>query len=198
MLQPHSAQDGCRLLLLPPELRNRIYELVLIDQDDRIQALFGDDYDSKETAADLSQPALTRVSRAVRKDTLPIFYGQHTFYLWLDHSGAKRTYTKWMTAIEARVRLFRLVKLVMCHNHHALFFAVRTGADGRVQCRLETENGESPPRSRDWTSMWGCSIVEELEDHGVNNKIRALEMISGVDGFGAEEYIQIAHWFQVP
>ncbi|KAK0247847.1 hypothetical protein B0A54_16556 [Friedmanniomyces endolithicus] len=66
------------LLALPPELRNRIYELVLVDMGDKIIDIYPET-DNFVTRPYLWQPALTRVSREVRHETLAIFYGQNSF-----------------------------------------------------------------------------------------------------------------------
>ncbi|KAK5721887.1 hypothetical protein LTR15_006480 [Elasticomyces elasticus] len=63
-----------RLLILPPELRTQIWELVLITP----QPLnVGQSSPTPRTI--LQQPALTRVNRQIREECLPIFYGQNTF-----------------------------------------------------------------------------------------------------------------------
>lgn len=51
---------------LPPEIRNKIYRLVLI-------------YRSRKRT--LVQPSLTRVSKETRREALPIYYGENSFIL---------------------------------------------------------------------------------------------------------------------
>ncbi|KAK1065306.1 hypothetical protein LTR74_007982 [Friedmanniomyces endolithicus] len=68
-------------MALPPELRNRIYELVLADDYDITQIY----PEHMQDAADdqclgLWQPEITRVSRELRQETLGIFYRRWTFH----------------------------------------------------------------------------------------------------------------------
>lgn len=87
----------CSFLSLPPELRNRIYKLVVASRDDSE----GDPapHFTPETVHDasrrgpyimvridnvkLQQPALTKVSTQLRKECLPIFYGANEFVVAL-------------------------------------------------------------------------------------------------------------------
>lgn len=89
---------------LPAEIRNRIYEIALLrderDMDYRTYVFSQRStlYKSLKTA--FKQPALTRVSKAVRHESLPIFYGRNTFTVnlvsirrnmimgWLESIGA--------------------------------------------------------------------------------------------------------------
>ncbi|KAK3648884.1 hypothetical protein LTR56_003830 [Elasticomyces elasticus] len=63
-----------RLLILPPELRTQIWELVLITP----QPLnVGQSSPTPRTI--LQQPPLTRINRQTRSETLPSFYSQNSF-----------------------------------------------------------------------------------------------------------------------
>ncbi|KAK1819953.1 hypothetical protein LTR12_005675 [Friedmanniomyces endolithicus] len=73
-----SSSDESPLLALPPELRNRIYELVLVDDGNEIIDIYPET-DHFVTNPYLWQPALTRVSKELRHETLAMFYGQNTF-----------------------------------------------------------------------------------------------------------------------
>ncbi|KAK4893551.1 hypothetical protein LTR27_008018 [Elasticomyces elasticus] len=77
---------------LPPELRNRIWELVVIDPNP-IQAhrLLESDEDSLRHFPNSErilpqQPAITHVNHKTREEALPIFYGQNIF--WIPHKTA--------------------------------------------------------------------------------------------------------------
>ncbi|KAK4546753.1 hypothetical protein LTR36_001485 [Oleoguttula mirabilis] len=102
--EPSTAWNGnCRLLELPPELRNHIYELALPTVA-RWSAI------EKYTESDLPnhQPALTRVSRQIRAEALPLYYHNLTVELlvssdydalddceaWLEATGDKYTLLK--------------------------------------------------------------------------------------------------------
>lgn len=68
---------------LPPETRNRIYELSLISAD-TIRIVNAARY--KVFGEELCQPPLTKVSQVIRNETLPIFYGSNKFEFdyWMD------------------------------------------------------------------------------------------------------------------
>jgi hypothetical protein len=81
---------------LPPELRNRVYELVL-GPPRRICVQMADGYYLREGEIEpeyggfglvcvnhLRPPPITQVSRQVRAETTPIHYGQHTFVAYVD------------------------------------------------------------------------------------------------------------------
>ena len=62
----------CAFLSIPPELRNRIYQYVLIEEP----------YIDINTSAEEkegAQPALTRTCHQIRDETLPVLFGRNTF-----------------------------------------------------------------------------------------------------------------------
>ncbi|KAK3648882.1 hypothetical protein LTR56_003832 [Elasticomyces elasticus] len=77
------------LLGLPPELRNRIFELTLvvpcaISIGQSVNRRLPDRTIAHDRAI-LQQPPLTRVNRQTRSEALAIFYGQNTFLI--DHTN---------------------------------------------------------------------------------------------------------------
>ena len=64
------ANEDVPLMLLPAELRNRIWEMVVITPNG-VEVERGNRW--------VAQPALTRVSHAIRFETLRIYYGSNTF-----------------------------------------------------------------------------------------------------------------------
>ena len=102
-----AAKSRSSFMSLSPELRNRVYDLVMIPNKDGaggvehsraicVQQAVVYVYDSDETDDDneriygevvkrwRNQPAITRVSRQVRAETLPMYYGLNEFiaYNW--------------------------------------------------------------------------------------------------------------------
>lgn len=67
------------LLELPPELRALIFDFAVTSHEPLVTFPL-DDY-QRETYREAVQPNLTRVSRLVRKESLPIFYSNNTFTL---------------------------------------------------------------------------------------------------------------------
>ena len=77
----------CPILTLPPELRNRIYELVLIENT-RIDTYTWNQRPTKEhlrgnSRVDFleyrSEPALVQTCTTIREEGLPVFYGSNIF-----------------------------------------------------------------------------------------------------------------------
>lgn len=67
-------------MTFPPEIRNKIYHEVLVP------AL---DDDNHGHVISLAQPGLTRTSRQIRNETLPIFYGQNHFAITIPPSNKR-------------------------------------------------------------------------------------------------------------
>lgn len=69
------------LMDLPAEIRNHIYELVLVKHAAIDISITIGKFDSfaRRMSASCKQPALTRVSQALRRETLPMFYGENSF-----------------------------------------------------------------------------------------------------------------------
>lgn len=84
-------QSPFRILCLPAELRNKIYRYSVVEDQSgyRIRSLM--------------QPPLTCVSRQIRLETLPMYYGQNRFLLSITHKTAKRYRKAWPDFI----RMFR-------------------------------------------------------------------------------------------
>lgn len=94
-------------LSLPPEQRNQIYELALVPQqksqagvDDstaiyigrpitghRLIGSFGDENERFQLTEWAKQPAITRVSRQLRMETLPMYYGLNEFFTKILNRG---------------------------------------------------------------------------------------------------------------
>ncbi|KAK3070140.1 hypothetical protein LTR53_010971 [Teratosphaeriaceae sp. CCFEE 6253] len=95
---PHQS----RLLRLPPELRNRIYEYVLIVETPISRNLpprswWGTEaHILRDFATAVRQPPLTRTCRVMRSETIPIFYGANTF------EGPYGARMAWLAAIGVR------------------------------------------------------------------------------------------------
>nr|OQO25628.1 hypothetical protein B0A51_09128 [Rachicladosporium sp. CCFEE 5018] len=74
------------LLTLPPELRLQIFALALSPFPKALVTFHLDPY-QREDYVEATQPALTRVSRQLRAEALPLFYQQNSFVL---HSEGKK------------------------------------------------------------------------------------------------------------
>lgn len=82
----HGQQPG---LPFPPEIRNKIYHLVLVDSSS-----------SRDWKPNLVQPALTRVSRQSRSEALPLYYGKNQFKLIIPTPGCHGREDTWYRTIK--------------------------------------------------------------------------------------------------
>ncbi|KAK5120783.1 hypothetical protein LTR85_005849 [Meristemomyces frigidus] len=85
------AQD-CKLLSIPPEIRNYIYGLALTESDDIVVPSSGK----------LSQPALLRVCKQVRTEALAIYYASNNFRSRLTYP-ATRSLCAWVDHIDETI-----------------------------------------------------------------------------------------------
>lgn len=79
-----AAQQNCRLLRLPAEIRNHIFQLALVDRDSNASAL---------------GPSITGTCQDIRAETLPVFLGNTTF-VFRSHNLGKKLALQWLSAIE--------------------------------------------------------------------------------------------------
>ena len=88
------------LFELPRELRDLIYDLAL-HSDKPLVTFRVDDY-QRESYVEAIQPGLTRISRQVRKESLPVFYSTNAFILHSDEPKLVDT-QQWLKCIENRL-----------------------------------------------------------------------------------------------
>ncbi|KAI7284764.1 hypothetical protein KC345_g2063 [Hortaea werneckii] len=96
-------QENCPLLLLPPELRNRIYDFALLS-DPHLSI------DGRYTLLQLPlaiSPGLLHTCKRIEREAAPIFYGRVTFW----YQGTP-SFLKWLHAIGERRR--KLLIRVRC------------------------------------------------------------------------------------
>ena len=96
--------DRCQFLELPAEIRELIYGWAL--KSDKPTVTFLLDYHQRDVYTEGVQPALTRVSKQVRKESLPVFYASNDFVLHTGDPKASQT-RKWLRCIETRLPLLR-------------------------------------------------------------------------------------------
>lgn len=69
------------LFSIPPELRNAIYELLIVEQDDALRVVAKRNHEYAGLKP--SPPPLCQVCHEIRNETLPIFYGVNVFSMTL-------------------------------------------------------------------------------------------------------------------
>ncbi|KAK5127349.1 hypothetical protein LTR85_006688 [Meristemomyces frigidus] len=88
------ANKECRLLALPPEMRNRIYRACLVEGDISIH--------SDDAGNDLpTEPAILRTCRQIRDEAESILYQENTFDFTVEDHDASN-YVKWCRSAERR------------------------------------------------------------------------------------------------
>lgn len=91
-------------LKLPPELRNRVYDLVLPNVD----------CDGDPISIRLTQHPLTRVNKIIRKETLAMFYSKNNFILEAPALEPAKTD---LLEEHRRLRFLRAVRLLVCSGY---------------------------------------------------------------------------------
>lgn len=130
---------------LPAELRNRIYLLALVDSKPLKPQSFHNS--SRQSGGfGLLEPALTRTTHQIRRETLPIFYGNNTFRFDFDSSrfaeptGASNDIGGWKKRVSPKklqyVRRLWLDHTVLvfelcpsCHGYHPPFPGAAAGGE---------------------------------------------------------------------
>lgn len=98
----------CLLLELPPELRDAIYEYACTS--DATTVTFRLDKYQQGTYQEAIQPALTRVNRQVRVESLPVYYACNDFVMHTEESKAKDA-SRWLECNEPHLLALRRVSL---------------------------------------------------------------------------------------
>ena len=85
------------LLDLPQELRDQIYEYIMIKPKNTITML--SIYDCFRSEVSAAQPALSRVNRQICSETLPMYYNSNTFLAEISDFGDLCIAKRWVSAI---------------------------------------------------------------------------------------------------
>lgn len=114
-----------RLLDLPPELRDLIYEYIVLKPKNTITMLPNFNCFASEVSA--AQPALIRVNKQLRSEALPMFYNGNVFLAEVSDTIDLHTAKRWLTSIgEHNIRHLR--RLALCGWTKIAF--------GHMTCRL--------------------------------------------------------------
>ena len=117
---PHRAREYptmTSLTSLSGDLRNRIYAL---DHDLTLGVSWCCENKCRWICKPESQPAITRVSRQIRAETLPIFYAGNDCILHIGHTldsevhSVGRRIVRWLRKVSKHLLLFKSVKVSPC------------------------------------------------------------------------------------
>lgn len=110
--ETESKENISRLLALPPELRDLIFEYALTSS--RPIVTFRLDTYQRDSFEEATQPALTRVNRQLRLETLSVFYACNAFVLHTE--GAKLDDAReWLCCNEAYLKTMRHFEIWIRH-----------------------------------------------------------------------------------
>ena len=136
-----------RFLDLPAEIRNEMYELALTYDEDSTNFTVHDRGDfagySNAVKGACKQPALTRVSRTVRRETLPIFYGENIFKVnVIGLPSHLSLILLWLNSMEAPHRKMLLKLWAWCRkddmeNYDGSYLVRRFGSKYDMKIKLE-------------------------------------------------------------
>ncbi|KAK5721883.1 hypothetical protein LTR15_006476 [Elasticomyces elasticus] len=144
--QAHKTMSTPTLPGLPPELRNRILELVVVDPL-LIQASRPSPRAILKTSKEgimPQQPAITQVNHQIRDEALPIFYGQNLF--WIPHSRYSdpprpKAWSQCFGNIEAVKHANHIFFAVAMCDSKWVDFEVETTKAGKVDCKSHGSAG---------------------------------------------------------
>ena len=109
------------LLDLPPELRDQIYEYLVLKQRNTITML--PNYGSFQSPVSAAQPAICCVNRQIRAETLPMFYSNNLFLAEVSDSTDLAIAKNWLVVIgDENIRHLR--RLALCGHTKVLFRAM--------------------------------------------------------------------------
>jgi len=109
-----SDQIPCRLLDLPPELRNHIYEYLLLGGEDEAPVRVTDCLLEERGLPPIilqagseeiwQPPAILQTCQQIRDEATPVYYTTNTFDVFVDSRNLERTICRWLTALGSHIR----------------------------------------------------------------------------------------------
>lgn len=100
-----------RLMRLPAELREQIYQLLVVKPQNTITML--SNYDCYRSEVSARQPHISFVSHQLRNETLPLFYGANLFLAEVTFTADLEIAKRWLNAIgDENVKSLR--RLAIC------------------------------------------------------------------------------------
>ncbi|KAK0301115.1 hypothetical protein LTS00_000264 [Friedmanniomyces endolithicus] len=109
-----SDQTSCLLLGLPPELRNHIYEYLLLGGEDEAPVHVTDCLSEERGLPPIilqagseelwQPPAILQTCQQIRDEATPVYYTTNTFDVFVDSRDLERTICHWLTALGSHIR----------------------------------------------------------------------------------------------
>lgn len=145
----------CRFLeLLPAELRNRIYEYVVQEEDIVTVLLIG-------SKLFVKQPILVLVSSQVRTESLAVFYACNTFRFFYDFWWTNNSSTEIGQLSDPNGHIANISRLQISTCFHKNFYVLEKSSDGMVW-EMTKEVGEERFTKLDESGRSGCFVNERM------------------------------------
>lgn len=152
---------------LPPELRIQIYQHVLIRNQPTI---IGEAYRwslvKHSIGRQLAQPSITRASRLIRNESLPIFYGENMFIAREIFWSRRKTVQKWLSAIGLWNRALLKNCLVHYYPYERAAAAEVEAAlkvEAELGCEVEIVRDDRVPRLHGQYEVWRLRFNDQAE-----------------------------------
>lgn len=161
------------LLDLPAELRTYIFELAVTSEEPL--ATFHLDKYQNDTRQEAVQPALTRVSRQLRSESLLLFYACNTFILHTEGHKADQGY-QWARCNEPY--LTEMTRIVLWQRYVALTNA-RSESNGALAVTLERGKAGDPWRVGgrwDWVTVTRKPAGVSIDAGFITGSLRRMVM----------------------
>ncbi|KAK4949022.1 hypothetical protein LTR10_012395 [Elasticomyces elasticus] len=103
-------QKPCPLLDIPPELRNRIYDELLLGGDKAVQV-------SDRTRRPWHPPAILQTCSLTRREASAIYYSTNVFEVSIDSSNLDRTLCAWLKSLgPQRCEMLQQIRLGLIYG----------------------------------------------------------------------------------
>lgn len=175
------------LLALPPELREQVFSYAVFSSKPTVT--FRLDKYQRETYEQASQPPLTRVSRQIRRESLPLYFENNAFVFHTEGLKAEDA-ARWLHRNSSHLgRLYCLkiwVRYVAANE--------RTPASGAlaVECRHDVRSGRWAV-GEEWKWITVVRRPEGVEWDGSLLVMFLNQLVAGRgrEGMGAEEWVGV-------
>lgn len=205
-----TAKPRCHLLELPPELRNRIYELVVV-RDEPVKTVIISDFQHRACFARLQQPRITATCQQIRQESLSIFYtcNSFRFSIGVDYKKDFSTLANYLDIVgESACKQLKDVRLDILSGRlpqakYLIQFVRLFCRASKCVPRIEAvtlrymlssykdEEDVYPSSTREVT--WASDLLSDLAR--VGQRLRSKGMFNPSDGVVK---VHVAHWIPRP
>lgn len=151
------------ILSLPPELREQIFTLALHSQTKSLVTFRLESF-QRESYTEATQPPLTRVSRQIRAEALPLFYKVNDFVV---HTHGKKSEDAllWLSCVRVWLEELRHVVFWVRYQSPPTY---QRGIIGAIAVEVAWDARRGQWRSRDgWRWVPVCKRPDEVEADGL-------------------------------